>query len=115
MSKQLQNVLRPKRFAFSTSPDHTPYTITASGATRISFDKKKRRRTAGSCTPCRKCHVTDELYFGTYIVCSYLPFSKAAKGAQCGPQQSETFEQKWEQAVERGHINAMHVILFIHL
>ena len=34
-----------------------------------------------------KINVTDEPYFGTYIVCSYLPFSKAAKGAQGGPQQ----------------------------
>ena len=41
-----------------------------------------------------KINVTDEPYFGTYIVCSYLPFSKAAKGAQGGPQQYETFERK---------------------
>ena len=48
-------------------------------------------------------HVTDEPYFGTYIiVCSYLPFSKAAKGAQGGPQQSETFEQKHALIFLRG-------------
>ena len=41
-----------------------------------------------------KINVTDEPYFGTQIVCNYLPFSKAAKGAQGGPQQYETFEQK---------------------
>ena len=29
-----------------------------------------------------------------YILCNYLPFSKAAKGAQGGPQQHETPEQK---------------------
>ena len=34
-----------------------------------------------------KINVTDEPYFDTYIVCSYRPFSKAAKGAQGGPQQ----------------------------
>ena len=34
-----------------------------------------------------KINVTYEPYFGTYIVCNYLPFSKAAKGAQGGPQQ----------------------------
>ena len=34
-----------------------------------------------------KINVTDEPYFGTQIVCNYLPFSKAAKGAQGGPQQ----------------------------
>ena len=101
------------------------------------FWQKNRRRTAGSCTPCRKCHVTDEPYFGTYIVCSYLPFSKAAKGAQCGPQQSETFEQKhtsteiskrpwssekwkWEQAVERNlftfnHLNPSQANVFLRL
>ena len=33
-------------------------------------------------------------YFGTYILFNYLPFSKAAKGAQGGPQQHETPEQK---------------------
>ena len=36
----------------------------------------------------------DEPYFGTYILCNYLPFSKAANGAQGGPQQHETPEQK---------------------
>ena len=39
-------------------------------------------------TPCAenaKINVTDEPYFGTQIVCNYLPFSKAAKGAQGGP------------------------------
>ena len=41
-----------------------------------------------------KINVTDEPYFGTYILCSYLPLSKAAKGAQCGPRQYETFERK---------------------
>ena len=38
-----------------------------------------------------KINVTDEPYFGTQIVCNYLPFSKAAKGAQGGPQQYATF------------------------
>ena len=37
-----------------------------------------------------KINVTDEPYFGTYILCNYLPFSKADKGAQGGPQQHET-------------------------
>ena len=37
-----------------------------------------------------KINVTDEPYFGTYILCNYLPFSKANKGAQGGPQQHET-------------------------
>ena len=41
-----------------------------------------------------KINVTDEPYFGTQIVCNYLPFSKAAKGAQGGPQQYATFERK---------------------
>ena len=41
-----------------------------------------------------KINVTDEPYFGTQIVCNYLPFSKAAKGAQGGPLQKETFERK---------------------
>ena len=62
-----------------------------------------------------------------YILCNYLPFSKASKGAQGGPQQHETPEQKhsptdiskrlqssenWKckRAMERGHINAIHVI-----
>ena len=40
-----------------------------------------------------KINVTDEPYFGTQIVCNYLPFSKAAKGAQGGPQQYATFER----------------------
>ena len=46
--------------------------------------------THGSLTPRAenaKINVTDEPYFGTQIVCNYLPFSKAAKGAQGGPQQ----------------------------
>ena len=46
------------------------------------------------CAENAKINVTDELYFGTYILCSYLPLSKAAKGAQGGPQQYETFERK---------------------
>jgi len=70
-----------------------------------------------------KINVTDEPYFGTQIVCNYLPFSKAAKGAQGGPQQYATFErkhsptEKWKckQAVGRGHKNAIHVILYIYL
>ena len=70
-----------------------------------------------------KINVTDEPYFGTQIVCNYLPFSKAAKGAQGGPQQYATFErkhsptEKWKckQAVERGDKNAIHVILYIYL
>ena len=37
-----------------------------------------------------KINVTNEPYFGTYILCNYLPFSKADKGAQGGPQQHET-------------------------
>ena len=38
--------------------------------------------------------MTNEPYFGTYILCNNLPFSKAAKGAQGGPQQHEIPEQK---------------------
>ena len=62
-----------------------------------------------------KINVTDEPYFGTYIVCSYLPFSKAAKGAQGGPQQYATFvfcnfhfsddQSRW-QLLEEGQIIA---------
>ena len=40
-----------------------------------------------------KINVTNEPYFGTYTLCNYLPFSKAAKGAQGGPQQYATFER----------------------
>ena len=42
------------------------------------------------CAENAKINVTDEPYFGTYILCNYLPFSKADKGAQGGPQQHET-------------------------
>ena len=42
------------------------------------------------CAENAKVKVTDEPYFGTYILCNYLPFSKADKGAQGGPQQHET-------------------------
>ena len=60
-----------------------------------------------------KINVTDEPYFGTQIVCNYLPFSKAAKGAQGGPQQYATFvfcnfhfsddQSRW-QLLEEGQI-----------
>ena len=46
------------------------------------------------CAENAKINVTDEPYFGTYILCSYLPLSNAAKGAQGGPQQYKTFERK---------------------
>ena len=41
-----------------------------------------------------KINVTDEPYFGTYILCSYLPFSKAASGS--GHQKSESYETQFE-------------------
>ena len=53
--------------------------------------------TCSPLTPCAenaKINVTNEPYSGTNVVCSYLPFSKAAKGAQGGPKQYATFERK---------------------
>ena len=41
-----------------------------------------------------KINVTNEPYSCTYILCNYLPFSLAAKGAQGGPQQHKTPKQK---------------------
>ena len=59
----------------------------------------KEKRTRAPRAENAKINVTDEPYFGTQIVCNYLPFSKAAKGAQGGPQQYATFERKHSPTV----------------